>query len=177
MALAPRAKQKKRKAAVDDGTANGSVSGGPGPKRRKPLTWDGLHEQLKVFKEKYGHTQVPNYGEWQFLCSWLHRSKKRKTGPHSSLPQLAAAQIEKLDKVGIDWTFRFNALHRSWDASFAELQTFYKKNGHCNVRKQTEPRLYAWLGNQKRRHSGESRLSAMNEGQIENLKSVGVSWA
>jgi len=52
------------------------------------------------------------------------RNKKRKTGPHGSLPQLTAEQIEKLEKVGIDWKIRFNALRRSWDASFAELQAF-----------------------------------------------------
>jgi len=132
--------------------------------------WDKNCELLKSFKEEHGHTQVPATGEWKPLYDWLSKTKKRKNGPHDGCTQLTAKQIEMLDKVGISW-HNNTAAHRSWDVSFAEVEAFHKKNGHCKVPHKKEPRLSQWLRTQR------NRRQSLSQKQVEKLKSVGVDWA
>jgi len=67
-------------------------------------SWNENFEQLKAFKAKYGHTRVPQGGDWKPLCDWLCKNKRRKNEPFWGLPQLSLVQIRNLDEIGIDWT-------------------------------------------------------------------------
>jgi len=78
-----------------------STKKGGSPKTR----WSLKFEQLKAFKEKYGHTNVPFSVEWRSLQQWLYGNKRRKGGPYDGSPQLNTEQIDKLNELGIDWTF------------------------------------------------------------------------
>jgi len=138
----------------------------------RPSGWDHNYEQLKVFKKKYGHTRVPSRGEWKSLQAWLYRCKKSRNGTLGT--PMSRQQIDKLDKLGVDWKVNAIPTRKSWDESFGDLETFVQRNGHCSI-PQTEVRLGQWLREQKARWRGK-RLSALTNEQIEKLKSVGVSW-
>jgi len=130
--------------------------------------WEVMYEQLKFFKQNYGHTRVPNSGEWKRLYLWLHRNKRGKTDG----AYLSQQQIQRLDDLGIEWK---TARYRSWDASFAKLEAFYGENGHSKVPSKKDRQLYVWLDRQKQRGRGSS-TSELTKEQSEKLKSVGVSW-
>jgi len=156
----------KGKAGADDTGARPAKK-----KRSKQPTWDERYEHLKAFRAKFGHTRVPQNGEWKPLFFWLYRQKKLKNGPHNRQPQLNSEQIEKLDEICIEWKCSRQA--QSLDDSFAELEAFYNKNGHCKVPWKTERRLCDWLLNQKKRGRG-FRKPELTKEQIEKLKNVGV---
>jgi len=170
---ASRAKRKsngtKRKA-----EESGSISR-PAKKKRKLHTWDERYEQLKAFKKEYGHINVPKSRELKALQEWLYRCKKRKNGPCYNQLQLTGKQIEKLDELDVSWSLPKATPIRSWDDSFAELESFCKKNGHCNVPRKTETRLHHWLVSQKQYARG-TRQPELTKEQIKKLKSVGVTW-
>jgi len=168
-------KEKRKATKLTTDTNDGEAGAGPAKKRAKSLSiWEEQYKKLQDFKKKYGHAKVPPScnKEMKSLYDWLHVNKKRKNGPYKGCPQLTADQIDKLYKIGIEWEVCSN----DWDASFAELDAFYKKRGHCKVPKKTHRRLYGWLHNQHRRRKGQ-RQPPLKASQIEKLKSVGVSWA
>jgi len=141
------------------------------------LIWDEKYEELKAFKEKFGHTRVPSCEEeWDSLHEWLYRCKKRKNENYTKkMPQLTREQIRKLDELGIDWSINKLPPPRSWDESFAELETFHGVYGHCKVPRNTDPQLFNWVANQKKRLRGV-RQPELTDEQIEKLHSVGVKW-
>jgi len=167
---------KKRKAAETNGIAKGSGCDRGRSKKGKPVSWEERYNSLKDFKKKWGHTKVPSRGDFRPLFDWLYRSKRRKNGPYGGNLQLTLTQIRLLDELEIDWNVHGQGgPRRSWDASLAEVEEFYKANGHWNV-PSTDKRLYNWLNKQKRRRLGECQ-PPLDADQIEKLKSVGLSWA
>jgi len=81
---------------------------------RAQNTWHAKYEQLKAFKEKFGHTRVPRSGDWKPLQRWVYRIKRRKNGPmdHEG-SQLTAEEIAKLDELDFDWTVGAKGVRQS----------------------------------------------------------------
>jgi len=142
----------------------------------KQRTWEENYAELNAFKAKYGHTRVPQHGDWKRLADWLKFQYRRKDGPYSNCPQLDQEKIDMLTKLDVDWIVN-NALH--WDKSFAKLKAFYKKKGHCTIESKNKDskELAEWLSLQKRRFHGASNgWRQLNKAEIEKLESVGVEW-
>jgi len=78
------------------------------PSRRVQSVWLEKYECLKAFKKEHGHTRVPRAGAYSSLHHWLYKNKKCKNGPYKHKPQLTTEQIDKLDELGISWTFQQN---------------------------------------------------------------------
>jgi len=142
-------------------------------------SWNENFEQLKAFKTKYGHTRVPQGGDWKPLCDWLCKNKRRKNEPFWGLPKLSADQISKLDELGIDWTKTTVRKNRSWEKRYEELKAFKQKYGHVRV-----PRaggvwkpLHLWLYKNKMRMNGPfNNAPQLTTEQIERLDEVDSDW-
>lgn len=166
---------KKRKAtAPPAGTGTGTKE----KKRTKIVkrSWDANYAQLVAFKKQNGHTRVPQNGEWKRLGDWLKFQYRRKDGPYISSNQLDQEKIDKLNKLGVDWIV--NDI-QYWDENYAQLQAFFKKNGHCNIpsRGKADKQLAQWVLDQKsRKHGVFKGWRQLNSGEAAKLESVGVQF-
>lgn len=59
--------------------------------------------ELKSFKNKHGHCDVPVSGKYILLGQWLYCMKRRRVGVYKRCRQLTQDQIDQLDAIGVDW--------------------------------------------------------------------------
>jgi len=153
----------------------------PAKKRPKRLTWEERYEQLKAFKKKYGHAAPSKKGEWESLYYWVRLNKKCKNGPYRHYHPLTKVQIDKLEKLGIDWCSNKTAQENAkrWDQNYERLKSFKEDRGHTQVPASGEwESLYKWLNECKHRKNGRYKNSLqLTKPQIQKLDKLGIDWA
>ena len=129
-------------------------------KGRKSPTWNDRFEELKAYKAKYGHCNVPVWsgplGKWILT---QRRYYKKST--------LSDNRIKLLEDIGFMWS----VYDTKWDANFEKLKAYKAKNGHCNVPGGSGP-LGDWV-NYQRKAKKDGKLSA---DRIKLLKGIGFVW-
>ena len=84
--------------------------------------WRLQFEELKAYKEKNGHCNVPRsegkFGRWVMEQRGLYKACK-----------LSKERIDALKEIGFVW----DAHEAAWRLQFEELKAYKEKNGHCNV--------------------------------------------
>lgn len=143
------------------------------------ITWDEMCELASSYYKKYGNLDIGRSfitkdginrdADGYSLGRWLSRQRVNyKNG------KLSKQQIEKLEKIGINWNTEFT--HRSWDEAYQLAVEFFVNNGHLNVRTDylTEDgyNLGSWIYLQ-RSYFAKEKLS---EEQIEKLNLIGMIW-
>ena len=136
------------------------------------FSWDPIIEQwetafaaLQKFKKREGHCRVlSSFAEDGIrLGTWVGNQRARKR-------QLTLDQISRLDSLGFSW----DPYIEQWEAAFAALQKFQKREGHCLVAKTHKEeglKLGSWVSNQ--RHQNKEELTPA---QLEQLNSLGFIW-
>lgn len=70
--------------------------------------WEDNYAQLKLFKEHFGHCRLSRSTELppdvRRLGTWLAACRGRKHKPSGRSRKLTKEQVDKLDKLGFDWT-------------------------------------------------------------------------
>ena len=100
---------------------------------RAEYDWDSRFQELKAFKEKYGHVRVSRgFGP---LGSWVS-AQRCALGPlalsqEGEVSQIKRERIARLDEVGFVW----NTNTWQWNKHFEELVIYHRENGHSNVPK------------------------------------------
>ena len=93
--------------------------------------WITEFESLKIFKQKYGHTNVTEVydrknkvrlGKW---CGHQRTAKKNN--------KLSLDRIEKLDKLGFIWNLREYLDDKQWNEKYAHLVKYFNENGDSKV--------------------------------------------
>jgi len=93
-------------------------------KEQMTLNWHKRYEQLKAFKEKHGHCQIPVKSDEYFsLLYWVNKQKSNK--------DLAEEKRILLEEIG---AFEGLRLH-IWNKKFERLVEFKKQFGHTLVRR------------------------------------------
>ena len=126
-------------------------------------TWEHRIAELAVFKNKFGHCEVPSdWPENQPLAAWAARQRSRDKG------RLTPAQKLRLEELGFSWAPRED----HWQRRFAELVLFRQRHGHCDVPSDwaENPELGRWVLHQRYR---EHPLSTE---RIEKLHRLGFRW-
>jgi hypothetical protein len=123
------------------------------------------------FKAAHGHCNVPsNYQPDRSLAIWVFNCRRQR-----KLGTLIAERINRLDAVGFVWEVRARRfVARDWDAMVAQLGTFRRRHGHCNVPHAT-PRhreLSAWLNGVR----GSMRSGRLAAERVRQLEELGVVW-
>jgi hypothetical protein len=139
--------------------------------KSQDCSWKEKFEYLHIFKETYGHSNVPQRYEYNpGLGAWV--GKQRGYFFKSKISEI---RIELLKFLNFDWApgkyFTFNA---AWNKRYQELKYFKIIHGHCNVPcKYFQNReLGFWVKNQRQ---------FFKKGVIENnraflLSELGFEW-
>jgi ribosomal protein L7Ae-like RNA K-turn-binding protein len=142
------------------------------------LRWEEKYLLLKQFNEREGHCNVPqshkedgaNLGKWVYKQRYVRRDQK-----------LDNYRQKRLEDIGFDW-----AILATWDETYAILQQFQKREGHCNVPQShiedkanlgrwvdTEAALGKWVNNQRQLKTKEQ----LDPDRIKRLEEIGFEWA
>jgi hypothetical protein len=146
------------------------------PERRKILDeigfiWDVReynfnknYELLKQFYEKNGHCRIPrNENEQLFL--WINSIRQVKRDKFTR--KLTANQIDKLNKIGLDWVPNDTI----WEAGFQIFKDYKLKYGnieyrYCHLGK----KLWRWINKQRK------DKEIMSSDKKERLDEIGFVW-
>jgi len=148
------------------------------------VIWDPLADQwernfalLKQFIEREGHCNVPRSHEEDGvkLGEWISRQRQVRKGSVGGT--LGAERIERLDNLGIRWSFtELNA--DQWERNFGMFQQYKKREGHCDVPISHEEdgiKLGSWLARQRQVRKGKHGI--LGADRIERLNKLGTRWS
>ena len=146
------------------------------PRSQHEARWNLRLRELREFKDEHGHFVVPMTSEHRPLHNWVYQQRRlRREG------KLMDTRICSLDDLGFEWepsrgpkkggpaAPRVQYYADIWQLMFDELQRFHNEFGHCAVSKTDEPKLYAWLHEQRRKH----RVGQMTKERGEALRALG----
>lgn len=138
---------------------------------RQDCIWKEKFEYLHIFKETYGHVNVPQRFEYNpGLGSWVGKQRGYffKNKIHKN-------RINLLETLGFEWApgkiFSFNA---SWNKRYQELRYFRALYGHCNVpcKYFLNKELGFWVKNQRQFY----KKGIVQNTRIRLLSEVGFEW-
>lgn len=124
--------------------------------------WEQRYEELKQYKEKYGHCNVSRlWEENTLLANWVHYIRTDKK-------LLTNEQVKKLNELGFVWDKK----KEKWDKMFMELIKYKEEHEHCDVPNRWERnRLLAnWVIIQRRNRN------KLTKEQVDKLNSIGFTW-
>lgn len=102
----------------------------------KQADWDSRFEELKEFKNKYGHFNVSQFDKnYKGLYNWIRHVRTRAT--------LTESQIQKLKAIDFDFEHKPIKID-NFEKRITELAEHIKAYGHFKVKKK-ETTLYNWL--------------------------------
>lgn len=160
----------------------------------KTRGWDARYQDLVAFKEKYGHTSVPQPRTRDFHpdfnelaafcrnCRMHYQYQKKPSTRHKSF--LTPDRIGRLEALG----FEFNVQRANWRQRYEELKAFYHEHNHTNVPAlyPDNPALAAWVTSQRQKYKtfqshASSRSSSRErreewQHQVQLLEAIGFAW-
>ncbi|CAE8627874.1 unnamed protein product, partial [Polarella glacialis] len=143
----------------------------------KAAPWEEKFELLKAYKQKHGHTRVPQSyvaDNGVKLGNWVNTQRSARKGQGGF--KIDAEQIEQLDSLGFVWEIVKAA---SWDEMFELLEAYKQERGHTRVPQSyvadNGVKLGRWVDNQRESRKGQGGRQ-MDAEQIEQLDSLGFVW-
>lgn len=150
-------------------------------KRRKKISFEERLEQLKEFKQKFGHMNVSQRpgNHYCTLGHWVntqrtHYKRFKNTGKSFKTEK----QFELLDSLGFVWSPTF-----SWDEMYEKLCWHKERYGNINIPTRFKNRQYnrlgKWLYVQRHRYQllKQGKKSPLKPRQIELLSKLGIDWS
>ncbi len=145
-------------------------------RRQNALRWQQRVAELIVFKERFGHCNIPaRWKENMPLGRWLHvqRAWKRQG-------ILNAERIEELEKIGVTWTrhgitpsepseLHYKSNDLLWETRFKQLLAWKDKN-FCVPRGGQDEPLRRWIGKQR----GAYRAGHLSAERLQRLQGIGL---
>mmetsp|Transcript_29800 Transcript_29800/g.70856 ORF Transcript_29800/g.70856 Transcript_29800/m.70856 type:complete len:378 (-) Transcript_29800:1313-2446(-) len=136
---------------------------------KSDLAWSRRFNELKEFKQDFGHTNVKQtYEANASLGAWVARQrllvrrwdKEQKRHAPSSKSALMNKRIELLRSLDFEFyvgkgTFSASSPKNSkdWELAFGKLLEYKATKGDCNVPTKTSP-LGRWVANQRKKYKG-----------------------
>ena len=134
---------------------------------RKLDRWEARLEELKEFKEKHGHCNVPKKNSGGGLGSWV--DYQRRVGKEE-FQRRNAAQFQKLEELGFQWDMV--KLSNKWETWFRALKEFKEEHSHCDVPRKLVGGLGFWVMRQR----SEKRCGRMKVDRVQRLEELGFQW-
>jgi hypothetical protein len=130
--------------------------------------WKDMFALLETYKKREGQCDVPisHKEDGVSLGFWVsnQRASKRKGG-------LSVDKVRQLESIGLGW----EPLASQWEDMFALLQTYVKREGHCNVpvsHKEDGASLGAWVQRQRR----SKKKGGISVDKVRQLERIGFVW-
>ena len=140
--------------------------------KSQECSWKEKFEYLHIFKETYGHSNVPQRYEYNpGLGAWVGKQRG-----YFFKSKIEENRIELLKLLNFDWApgkhFTFNA---SWNKRYQELKYFKIIYGHCNVpcKYSQNKELGFWVKNQRQFF----KKGIIEYNRIVLLAELGFEWA
>lgn len=137
--------------------------------------WEMQFFELKKFKKKYGHCDVPDSRKtksYRTLAKWCRNQRVRKKYyPLKYSPD----REKKLTELGFSW----NIKDKLFEKRFQQLKKYSEKYGHCNVPDSDKNKRYRalalWCSGQRNRR----KLNPLKypPDRLKRLNELGFSWA
>jgi hypothetical protein len=145
--------------------------------------FDARIKELKAFKAKFGHVQVPKlYKPNPGLGRWCARTRSQYRVFQNSRPcPLSQDKIDALNEIGFSWTSTLkHAPNVSWEAKLNDLKAYKDRTGNTNVPKnyKDDKELASWTRNQRAQYMAKKRgkKSPMTDERIARLEEIGFEW-
>ncbi|OEU20513.1 hypothetical protein FRACYDRAFT_160030, partial [Fragilariopsis cylindrus CCMP1102] len=113
------------------------------------IRWNEMIENLSAFREKYGHTEVPQeYDNNSKMGYWVMNQRSfyrmNEIGIDTTLTKERIEQLEELD-------FTWNVYEKQWSVMFKRLVEYHKKHGHVIFESSdfVNEKLRQWLNEQR----------------------------
>lgn len=133
-------------------------------------------DELKVFKEKNGHCDVPQKSG--SLGKWV--SKQRDNFRNKS-PKLTKERINKLEALGFKFFVGKGKSSRSWDAFYDAAKAFQDRHGHTHIPLcfPNDPKLGRWAYQQRlnylKRKNGQGSNDVTKK-RLAKLEKIGFAF-
>lgn len=140
--------------------------------------WQEQFESLLVFKQEFGHCNVPHtYEQDVALSRWVKRQRcQYKLKLDGKRTSMSLERQQNLDDVGFVWD-PHTAL---WETRRHELEEYKQRHWHCNVpcRYADNPQLGMWVRSQRREYKllRDGQLSRLTPERYRLLEEMGFSW-
>ena len=115
--------------------------------------WEEKFKELTIFKDQYGHTDVP--GDYGPLGRWV--AGQRKDPPEGE-------KRERLEKIGFEWDGRQSRSRNAWREGVKHAKEYYGIHGDIKI-----PRGYVCSDGYK---LGNSIITTRRNGRLEELKEI-----
>jgi hypothetical protein len=145
--------------------------------------FDARVKELKAFKAKYGHCQVPKlYKPNPGLGRWCARTRAQyRIFKNSRRCPLTQDKIDMLTELGFSWTSTLkHSPNVSWEAKLNDLKAYKDRVGNTNVPKnyKEDKELASWTRNQRAQYMAKKRgkKSPMTDERIARLEEIGFEW-
>ncbi len=113
-------------------------------------TWMKWYEEMKAFKQQFGHCSPGINGENIPLGRWAvaQRVRRKKC-------VLDDDQIRRLDELGFIWDYQKVKVQETWMKRYRELEAYAREHGNPHVpRTHSATKLASWVWIQRQRKKG-----------------------
>jgi superfamily II DNA or RNA helicase len=128
--------------------------------------WEERYGELKAFKERFGHSNVPQgWRENPQLGRWARKQRgKNKSG------ELSEDRRLRLEQIGFLW----DPLDSQWEEMFGLLVDYKRTHNDCRVpvRWRDNPQLGRWVDKQRQ----AKKDKRIGENRIGRLEELGFVW-
>ena len=144
----------------------------------KPDSWERRYALAAAYYAQHGDLNVPGdyVADGVWLGKWLREQRQIYAGKRAG-KRLSAAQIERLNEIGMPWVSRSGQDRQAvWQAHYEQARRYFEAHGNLNVPKDAagadEKELASWLAVQRKRHA-QGKLTEEQRGQLSQL---GMHW-
>ncbi|HPI19375.1 MAG TPA: helicase associated domain-containing protein [Candidatus Kapabacteria bacterium] len=134
-------------------------------KIKEEREWQKNFNELKKFKRKFGHFNVPvRWHENKYIAYWVQRIRVYKS-------QLTPEKVQQLDDIGFNWSY----YEEHFEKHFQSLKEYFIKNGHCNVLLSEDEKLTNWIRYLRKVRKGMYDYK-LSEVHIKRLDEIDFVW-
>lgn len=144
--------------------------------RSMETTFQNYHEQLKTFKDLFGHTKVsPKYDKQ--LARYCAEIKNAKRNPDAKNGRkFRDEHFKAFDNLGFLWISKKEGDEKSFDVRIQQLKAFKAKYGNVRPTKKHDSNLAHFCANIRKARRNPERAIRITEKRVEALDAIGFEW-
>ena len=152
------------------------------------VSWDDRFEELKKFKEKFGHLKVTRSGEYAALGEWVKLQRKLYKAKDKNIMGVRERKLEELGFLWMAPDFR----QHTFEDRLEECRNFRREHGHLHVpsaiaaarfneqsevsKEENSFRIWAQRQRDEYRKFNSGMKSTLDTKRIKTLSDMGFVW-